>query len=131
MKTIGLALLVALLALSVGVTATYAHHAFGAIYESSKQVAFDQVKIVSVAWTNPHTRIAFDVTEENGNVTRWDTETGSPSALSRMGWLRNAVKPGDVINVAVQPALDGTNRGHLFRVVLPDGTEFNRRGALR
>ena len=131
MKTIGLALLVALLALSVGVTATYAHHAFGAIYESSKQVAFDQVKIVSVAWTNPHTRIAFDVTEENGNVIRWDTETGSPSALSRMGWLRNAVKPGDVINVAVQPALDGTNRGHLFRDVLPDGTEFNRRSALR
>jgi hypothetical protein len=131
MKSIGVALLVALLALSVGVTASYAHHAFGAIYESSKQVAFDQVKIVSVAWTNPHTRIAFDVTEENGDLTRWDTETGSPSALSRMGWLRNAVKPGDVINVAVQPALDGTNRGHLFRVVLPDGTEFNRRGALR
>ncbi len=129
MKSIGLALLVSLLALSVGVTASYAHHAFGAIYESSKQVAFDQVKIVSVAWTNPHTRIAFDVTGENGDVTRWDTETGSPSALSRMGWLRNAVKPGDVINVAVQPALDGTNRGHLFRVVLPDGTEFNRRGA--
>ena len=129
MKTIGVALLVALVALSVGVTASYAHHAFGAIYESSKQVAFDQVKIVSVAWTNPHTRIAFDVTGENGDVTRWDTETGSPSALSRMGWLRNAVKPGDVINVAVQPALDGTNRGHLFRVVLPDGTEFNRRGA--
>ena len=131
MKTTGVALLVALLALSVGVTASYAHHAFGAIYESSKQVAFEQVKIVSVAWTNPHTRIAFDVTGENGNVTRWDTETGSPSALSRMGWLRNAVKPGDVIDVAVQPALDGTNRGHLFRVVLPDGTEFNRRGALR
>ncbi len=131
MKTIGVALLVAMLVLSVGVTASYAHHAFGAIYESSKQVAFEQVTIVSVAWTNPHTRIAFDVTEENGNVIRWDTETGSPSALSRMGWLRNAVKPGDVINVAVQPALDGTNRGHLFRVVLPDGTEFNRRGALR
>ncbi len=131
MKTIGVALLTALLAVSVGVTASYAHHAFGAIYESSKQVAFDQVKIVSVAWTNPHTRIAFDVTETNGNVVRWDTETGSPSALSRIGWLRNAVKPGDVIDVAVQPALDGTNRGHLFRVVLPDGTEFNRRGALR
>ncbi len=131
MKTIGVALLVALLALSVGVTASYAHHAFGAIYESSTQIAFEEVKIISVAWTNPHTRIAFDVTEENGDVTRWDTETGSPSALSRMGWLRNAVKPGDVINVAVQPALDGTNRGHLFRVVLPDGTEFNRRGALR
>ncbi len=130
MKITGIALLTALLALSVGVTASYAHHAFGAIYESSKQVAFDQVKIVSVAWTNPHTRIAFDVTEENGNVTHWITETGSPSALSRIGWLRNAVKPGDVIDVAVQPALDGTNRGHLFRVVLPDGTEFNRRGAL-
>ncbi len=95
MKTIGVALLTALLAVSVGVTASYAHHAFGAIYESSKQVAFDQVKIVSVAWTNPHTRIAFDVTEENGNVIRWDTETGSPSALSRIGWLRNAVKPGE------------------------------------
>ena len=131
MKTIGVALLIALVTLSVGVTASYAHHAFGAIYSTTEQVAFDQVEIVSVAWTNPHTRIAFDVTEENGEVTRWNTETGSPSALSRMGWLRNAVRVGDVINVAVQPALDGTPRGHLFRVVLSDGTEFNRRGALR
>ena len=129
MKTIRVALLAALLAPSLGVTVSYAHHAFGAIYESSKEIAFEDVTIVSVAWTNPHTRIAFDVTEENGNVTHWITETGSPSALSRIGWLRNAVKPGDVIGVAVQPALDGTNRGHLFRVVLPDGTEFNRRGA--
>ena len=131
MKTIGVALMVALLALSVGVTASYAHHAFGAIYESSAEVAFENVTIVSVAWTNPHTRIAFDVTDENGAVSRWNSETGSPSALSRMGWLRNAVKPGDVIDVALQPAMDGTKRGHLFRVVLPDGTEFNRRGAAR
>ena len=131
MKTIGLALLTTLLALSVGVTASYAHHAFAAIYSTETQVSFDQVKIVSVAWTNPHTRIAFDVTDESGNLSRWNSETGSPSALSRIGWLRNAVKPGDVIDVALQPAIDGTNRGHLFRVVLPDGTEFNRRGAQR
>ena len=131
MKTIGLAMLTALLALTAGPTASYAHHAFAAIYESSKEVAFEDVTIVSVAWTNPHTRIAFDVTDENGNVSHWNSETGSPSALSRIGWLRNAVKPGDVIDVALQPAIDGTNRGHLFRVVLPDGTEFNRRGAQR
>ena len=127
-KTIQVTLLALLFTLSVGVTVSYAHHAFAAIYETSRELALENVTIVSVAWTNPHTRIAFDVTDENGEVTRWNTETGSPSALSRMGWLRNAVKVGDVIDVEVNPATDGTSRGHLAKATLADGTVFDRTG---
>ncbi len=127
-RTIQVTLLALLFTLSVGVMVSYAHHAFAAIYETSREVAFEDVTIVSVAWTNPHTRIAFDVTDENGEVTRWNTETGSPSALSRMGWLRNAVKPGDVIDVEVNPATDETPRGHLAKVTLANGTVFDRTG---
>ncbi len=127
-RTIQVTLLALLFTLSVGAMVSYAHHAFGAIYETSREVVLEDVTIVSVAWTNPHTRIAFDVTDENGEVTRWNTETGSPSALSRIGWLRNAVTVGDVIDVEVNPATDGTARGHLAKVTLANGTVFDRTG---
>ncbi len=127
-RTIQVTLLTLLFTLSMGAMVSYAHHAFGAIYETSTELAFEDVTIVSVAWTNPHTRIAFDVSDENGEVTRWNTETGSPSALSRIGWLRNAVKVGDVIDVEVNPATDETPRGHLVKVTLADGTVFDRTG---
>ena len=45
-----------------------------------------------------------------------------------MGWLRNAVQVGDVIDVEVNPASDGTPRGHLAKVTLADGTVFDRTG---
>jgi hypothetical protein len=127
MKTIKAILLAAFLSVSVGVMVSSAHHGFGALYDTLHETPFKQVKIVSVAWTNPHTRIAFDVTDEKtGKVTRWLTETGSPTSLKAMGWTIGTVKVGDVLDVEVNAARDGTPRGHLAKVTLRDGTVFDR-----
>jgi hypothetical protein len=118
-----------LLGLSTGVL-SFAHHSFSSTYLAT-EVELKDVTIVDVTWANPHTIVLFDATDETGQTAQWVTETGSPSALTRIGWTRNAVSPGDVVTVAVNPARDGTRRGHLVLMQLPDGRVFDRRGTER
>jgi hypothetical protein len=64
----------------------------------------------------------FDAKDENGNVTHWAGEAGSPSAIGLLGWNRNSLKPGDVITVYIFPAKSGNPVGRLNKIVLADGT---------
>jgi hypothetical protein len=130
MRIVKLTVIAVLLSLSIGVLA-YAHHSFAAVYSTETELEFKDVTIVRVNWANPHTIVAFDARDETGKTTRWVTETGSPSALPRIGWTRTSVSVGDVVTVHVNPARDGSPRGHLVRVRLPDGTVFNRGGETR
>jgi hypothetical protein len=57
-------------------------------------------------------------------VATWIAEGGSPSALPRVGWNRNSVKPGDVLTIAVYPARNGMPVGRLSRVIFPDGRQL-------
>ena len=56
-----------------------------------------------LVWANPHCVLWFDVKDDRGRVTTWGIESGSPSALSRVGWHRNSLKPGDAIAVEILP----------------------------
>ena len=48
---------------------------------------------------NPHVQIRFDGKDENGNVTSWTAESGSPQRLFRVGWGKTTLKSGDQITV--------------------------------
>ncbi|MBV9506314.1 MAG: hypothetical protein JO323_15045 [Acidobacteriia bacterium] len=97
-----------------------AHHSFAAEYDSSKPI-FMQGKVTKIEWMNPHARFYLDVKDDKGNVTNWEMEMGSPNGLMRQGWLRNAMKVGDIVNVEAYAAKDGTNLGNVRRVKLTDG----------
>src|ERR1700689_3772674 len=49
-------------------------------------------------WTNPHAVIYLDVKDSNGKVEEWAIEMMSVSHLKSYGWVRDLVKPGDVIS---------------------------------
>ena len=74
-----------------------------------------------VAWINPHGIVSCDVKDDAGKVSRWTLEMGSPSAMTRVGWDRNSLSPGDVVKIDVNPAKNGTNFGRLLRVAKADG----------
>ena len=97
-----------------------AHHAFAAEYDSTKPVKITGV-VTKVEWMNPHTHFLIDAKDENGKVTNWDLETGSPNALSRRGWTRHSLKEGDVITVDAFRAKDGSNLASARMVRLADG----------
>lgn len=96
------------------------HHAFAAEFDEKKPVKLTGV-VTKVEWTNPHTWFYIDVKDENGRVTNWGFEMGSPNGLMRAGWTRNSMKIGDVITVEASRARDGSNIANA-KVVILDST---------
>jgi Family of unknown function (DUF6152) len=99
-----------------------AHHSTAAY--DTKTITLKNAIVKRFVWANPHSVIWFDVKDGRGRVTTWGAESGSPSALSRVGWTRASLKPGDAIAVELFPAKNGAHVARLARVVLPDGKEL-------
>jgi hypothetical protein len=94
-----------------------AHHWFPT---GSDQAITFSGSVTKMQWINPHARFYVDV-KEDGKVTNWEIEVGSPSALISRGWVRDSVKVGDVIVVEAFRAKDGTKFAVGRNVKLPDG----------
>lgn len=110
--------LVALL-LASGALPAMAHHSFS-MFDAQKEVVLSG-KIKEFQWSNPHTWIQLDVTDDSGKVLEWSIEGGSPNLVGRQGWKRNTFKPGDAVKITVHPLRDGQPGGSFVRAVLPDG----------
>jgi hypothetical protein len=100
----------------------FAHHSTVA-YESTTVTVRNAV-VQRLVWANPHSVLWFEVKDGRGRVDAWAAESGSPSALTRVGWTRTSVKAGDVILVEMFPARNGAKVARLARIVLPDGREL-------
>ena len=72
-------------------------------------------------WTNPHTFIWMEVMGSNGTSESWSIEGMSPNYLSRNGWSRHTLKPGDKIEMELHLLKDGRKGGFCATVTLPDG----------
>ena len=81
----------------------YAHHSF-AVYDRSKVLTL-KGSVKSFQWTNPHCVIWVLVQPEGGGEPQeWSFETTSPGVLTRGGWTRNSVKPGDRVSRGILSA---------------------------
>ena len=113
----------ALAILSCAATAPLPAHHSTAAYEA-QTITLKSAVVKRLVWANPHSVLWVDVKDDRGRVTSWGAESGSPSALSRIGWSRNSVKAGDVMLVELFPARNGAHVGRLARIVLPNGREL-------
>jgi Family of unknown function (DUF6152) len=116
---IKVAVLAVLMILPTLAVPVFAHHADVAYQRTS--IELKNATIVKVAWINPHGIVTCDVKDDAGNVSRWVLEMGSPSAMTRVGWDRNSLSPGDVVKIDVNPAKNGTKFGRLLRATKSDG----------
>ncbi|HEV7967158.1 MAG TPA: DUF6152 family protein [Candidatus Acidoferrales bacterium] len=96
-----------------------AHH--GAAAYVDKIVVLKEATVTKFVWANPHSIVLFDAKDDQGNVTHWAGEAGSPSAISLLGWNRNSLKPGDILTIYIFPAKSGNPVGRLNKVVFADG----------
>jgi hypothetical protein len=116
---LSLATLVGLLVCTSG----FAHH--GTAAYANKLTELKPATVTKFLWSNPHSLVYFDVKDEKGNFMHWVAETGSPEAMTPLGWCKTCLRPGDVISVYVWPAKSGNPVGRLHHIVLADGTILN------
>jgi hypothetical protein len=112
------ALLIGMVALAASLPA-FAHHSF-AMYEKDKTLTL-KGEVKAFQWSNPHSVIWFVVKPEGGGEPQeWGVETTSPGVLTRSGWTRTSIKPGDRVSVEFNPLRDGSHGGGLISVTLLD-----------
>jgi hypothetical protein len=100
-----------------------AHHAFAAEYDQNKLVTVSGT-VTDFKWTNPHAWLYVDGTDQNGNVTSWRFEMGSPGGLLHRGWRKLELKKGDPVTVDGYAAKDGSNMANARIVTMPDGRKL-------
>jgi Family of unknown function (DUF6152) len=72
-------------------------------------------------FANPHVQVYLQVKEDNGVTDTWQAGGPSPNQLSRGGWSRDTLKPGDQITVAGNRNKDGTKVLRFDSVTLSSG----------
>jgi hypothetical protein len=114
---------VLLLILVAGSTPLLAHHG-NASYEN-KEVTI-KGKVTNWLWTNPHTFLMLDVTDEGGKVVHWVCENQAPSTLVNFGFNAKTFKAGDEVTVVLAAvAKNGQPVGRINRIVLANGFVMN------
>lgn len=93
-----------------------AHHSFAA-YDATQLRTLDGM-VESFDWANPHVAFKMLVRRDFGEPQEWSLETSSPVILTRFGWNRHSLKPGDRIRAICNPKGDGGHAGRLHTVLL-------------
>ena len=101
----------------------FAHHSFAAEFDAKKPVALKGT-VTKVEWTNPHIWIYLDSKNEQGAVAKWQCEGSAPNGLTRQGWSKDSLKPGDQVSIEGFLAKDGSNTCNSRSVQLPDGRKL-------
>jgi len=115
------ALLAALLAagLAAAPVSGSAHHSFAMYDQAHPVILRGAVKVFQ--WTNPHVILfVLAAPAAGGPEETWALEITSPGNLTRIGWTRHSLKPGDKVEIEASPLRDGQKGGALKKVTLLD-----------
>ena len=121
---------VACVAVLLTATPVRAHHAFATEFDANRPLILEGT-VSKVELINPHSWIHIDVENEDGTVTTWMIEGGSPNALLRRGVDRNTIPIGAELYVDGYQARDGGNKAVGVDVKFSDGRELFLGGTQR
>ncbi len=106
-----------------------AHHSF-AVFDMSKTVVLEGT-VKEFQWTAPHCWVQLMVPGADGKEVEWSIEWRSPNQLTRTGVRRDSFKPGDKVQITVNPMRSGSPSGSLSKAVFPDGRTLDFNGGPR
>jgi hypothetical protein len=99
---------------------TSAHHSVAFTFDVTNQGTIKGT-VKKVWFKNPHVRYYITVKDENGEEHVWDTHGHNPVTLSRTGWTKDTVKPGDLITMVGDSTRDGRKLLFIRSITLEDG----------
>ena len=110
----------------------FAHHGTFVSYDTKHPITLTGV-VAEYHFTNPHTQLYFDVTDDKGNVTRWAAEGPAPEIWVEAGWgkkrTESTLAPGTKITITLSPARNGKPVGAAAKVFLANGEQVGPAGA--
>jgi Family of unknown function (DUF6152) len=112
-----------------GTSLALGHHSAAAFDSTQRKEITGTVK--KFDYSNPHTWVWLDVTNEQGAVETWGVEGMSPNFLNRRGWTRNTIKPGDKLTITIRPMKNGDKGGMWISAKRPDGEVLLMNGEIR
>jgi hypothetical protein len=107
-------------------SAAFAHHGT-ANYDTTKSITV-KGPATGFQFINPHVTISMDVKDDKGKIQNWQGALTSPNRLTRTGWTKDSIKPGDVITISGFPAKSGSPEIWIQKVVLASGQELDTGG---
>ncbi len=112
--------------LAAGISSVAAHHS-ATMFDHAKSLTINGT-VVELRWVNPHVSLSINGTIKEGEEPAvWLLEMTSPGNLVRAGgWRRDAVKPGERVEVVFSPLRDSEKKGGALKkvTVLATGEVF-------
>jgi len=109
----------------LGLAGTAAAHHSASMFDPTKLIEVTGV-VKEFQYTNPHSWLLVDVTNEDGSVTTWGFEAEGPSTLMRAGIRRSSLPAGTPISIRGNPMKDGRPAAAWVDAVV-DGEKINPR----
>lgn len=115
---------VSIMLASGSATVAHAHHSNAAYDSDHLQSMSGTVKTVN--WSNPHITFVVEKDAKDGEAaSTWVFEVSSPGVLSRSGWTKRSLQPGDHAVFRYAPLRNNSPGGYLLKVTLPAGQDLS------
>ena len=107
--------------------AAYAHHSYGATYDTSREIKLEG-KLVQFVYRNPHSFVHIDAPDAQGVSQRWAVEWVATGQLAQAGVKRDTLKVGDKVLIGGRPSrVSGEYRVLMVNLTRPaDGFTWGR-----
>jgi Family of unknown function (DUF6152) len=102
-------LLLAGAALAAAGATAMAHHSF-AMFDSEHPIQIAGT-VQEFKYTSPHSFILLEVKGKDGGAATWNLEGAAPSIIARDGWSSKSLRPGDELEMTIDPLRSGAPGG--------------------
>jgi hypothetical protein len=89
--------------LLTGGIVAYAHHSYGATYDTSKEVRLEG-RLVQFVYRNPHSFVTIQAPDAKGTMQRWAVEWAGTAQLGNAGIRQETLRVGDEIVLVGSPS---------------------------
>jgi hypothetical protein len=122
MKTKLLTSILGVAALLVVAVSTFAHH--GTAAYDTKNIVTVKGTMTEFRFVNPHVQLYFDVKNDRGETEKWQAELTAPNKLSRAGWDKHTLNPGDSITASGYVSKNDPHTMWINKLIGPDGQQL-------